>query len=65
MPSRPAVPHVGWTGARRRRQDPAEVAADRVAGVYAVVVDAYVVGLPPPYKTTWREAAWRPPTERG
>ncbi|MFZ8841237.1 MAG: hypothetical protein ACO2PM_20410 [Pyrobaculum sp.] len=47
------MPHVGWTGAGRRRQDPAEVAADHVAGVYAVVVDVCVVGLPPPYKTTW------------
>jgi hypothetical protein len=61
MPSRPAAPHVGGTGAGRRRQDPAEVAADRVAGVYAVVV----AGLPPPYKTMWRKAAWRSPAERG
>jgi len=53
------------TGAGRRRQDPAEVAADRVAGVYAVVADACAVGFSPPYKTTWREAAWRPPAERG
>ena len=49
----PAAPQVGGTGAGRRRQDPAEVAADRVAGVYAVVVDACVVGFSPPYKTTW------------
>ncbi len=65
MLNSPAVPHVGGTGAGRRRQDPAEVAADRAAGVYAVVVDACVAGFPPQYKTTWRKAAWRPPAERG
>jgi hypothetical protein len=65
MPSRPAAPQVGGTGAGRRRQVPAEVAADRVAGIYTVVVDVCVVGFPPTYKTTWREAAWRPPAERG
>jgi hypothetical protein len=52
MLSNPAAPHIGGMSAGRRRQDPAEVAADRVAGVYAVVVDVRVVGLPPPYKTT-------------
>lgn len=46
LPRRCAVPHVGGTGAGRRRQDPAGVAADRVAGVYTVVVDVCVAGFP-------------------